>query len=330
MKKLIIGALCLLFLFIAFPAGGAEIPKAKIKSPEVKNALDLLGTPSRDNFEKSHSILIEILKKNPRQVEAHMGLVHLRIKEYTLSPQAGAGGLREAMKHVDAALKINPNLEDAYRKKSLLLFLTGRKEEGRKLLKTALTKWPGSQELHEAYLAYLLNLGKVKEAELFSDLKHSRLKNKGEMLLRLGQIWLQAGYAEQADECYEHSLHVGETPQAWAALGRSFMLKKNYPLAIEFFQKALAMDSRYYVIYNDLAFSYHQVGQPREAIRWMEPYTRAFPEDLAALGNLAGLYEGAGEKVKARLAWMKVRTGTRDPQQARLAEEQLEKLKRQK
>ncbi|MFH1079448.1 MAG: tetratricopeptide repeat protein [Pseudomonadota bacterium] len=259
-----------------------------------------------------------------------MGLVHLRITEYTLSPQVGAGGLREAMKHVDAALKIKPNLEDAYRKKSLLLFLTDRKEEGRKLLKTALTKWPGSQELHEAYLAYLLNLGNVKEAERFSELKGSRVKNKKEMFLRLGQVWLQAGYAEQAVECFEHSLHNGETPQAWAALGRSFMLKKDYPQAIELFQRALAINAKYYAIYNDLAFCYHQVGQPREAIRWMEPYTRAFPDDLTALGNLAGLYEGAGEKVKARLAWMKVKANTRDPQQARLAEEQLEILKGQK
>jgi predicted Zn-dependent protease len=84
------------------------------------------------------------------------------------------------------------------------------------------------------------------------------------------------------------------------------------------------------VIYNDLAFCFFQTGQPREAIRWMEPYTRAFPNDLTALGNLAGLYEGAGENVKARLAWMKVRSNTRDPQQVRLAEERLEKLKGQK
>ena len=60
----------------------------------------------------------------------------------------------------------------------------------------------------------------------------------------------------------------------------------------------------------------------------MELYTRAFPNDLASLGNLAGLYEGVDEKVKARLAWMKVRANTGDPQQARLAGERLEKLER--
>ena len=330
MKNLIIATLCLLFFFTTIPAWEAEIPNANIKSPEVRKALDLLAAPSRENFEKSRLILIEILKKNPRQVEAHMGLVHLRITEYTLFPQTGAGGLGEALKHADAALKVKPELEDAYRKKSLILFLIGRKEEGLKVLQTTLRKWPGSQELHEAYLAYLLNLGKVKEAELFSDLKQSRVKNKREMLIRLGQVWQQAGYAEQSDECYEHSLNIGETPQAWAALGRSFMLKKNYPQAIEFFQKALVIDAKHYVIYNDLAFCYFQVGQPREAIKWIEPYTRAYPDDLGALGNLAGLYEGAGEKVKARLTWMKVRTSTRDPQQARLAGERLEKLKEQK
>jgi tetratricopeptide (TPR) repeat protein len=146
----------------------------------------------------------------------------------------------------------------------------------------------------------------------------------------LGQVWLQAGYAEQADECYEHSLNLGETPQVWGALGRSFMLKKDYQQAIEFFQNAVAIDAKYYAIHTDLAFCYHQVGQPREAIRWMESYTRAYPNDMAAQGNLAGLYEGAGEKVKARLAWMKVKANTRDSQQANLAAEHLEKLKGQK
>jgi tetratricopeptide (TPR) repeat protein len=330
MKNLLTSTLCLLMLFIAGTVWGAGDSYSNIRSPEVKNALGFLGTPSQENFERSRSLLIDILKKNPKDFEAHMGLVYLRIAEYTHSPQTGAGVLQEALKNVDAALKIKPELEDAYRKKSLILFLIGRKEEGLKLLETALRKWPGSQELHEAYLAYLLNLGKVKEAERFSELEGSRVKNKRDLLLRLGQVWLHAGNVEQADECFEHSLHLGETPQAWAALGRSFMLKKDYPQAIEFFQKALVIDSKHYAIYNDLAFSYFQAGQPRQAIQSMEFYTRAFPNDLAALGNLAGLYEGAGEKVKARLAWMKVKASTQDPQQASLAGERLEKLKGQK
>jgi tetratricopeptide (TPR) repeat protein len=315
-----------MMLFTAGAAGPAETAVI-IKSPEVRNAWGLLNPPSPENIGKARTLLDAALKRNPKDVEARMALVDLRIMEYRISPQAGAGGLQDALKHVDAVLKMKPNLEDAHRKKSLLLFLTGKKEEGLKLLKTALKKWPASQQMHEACLAYLLNLGKVKDAEAFSNLKNSRVKNKKEMLIRLGHVWQQAGYPEQAEECYEHSLNLGETPQGWAAVGRSNMLKKDYPLAIEFFQKALAIDSRHYAVYNDLAFCYHQTGQPREAIRWMEPYVQAFPDDLAALGNLAGLYEGVGEKVKARLAWMKIEATTRDPQQARLAEERLEKLK---
>jgi tetratricopeptide (TPR) repeat protein len=326
MKKLFIGVLCVMMLLTAGTAWAAGTA-VEIKSPEVRKALGLLDPPSPENIGKARTLLDAALKKNPKDVEAHMALVDLHIMEYRISPQAGAGGLREALKHVDAVLKINPNREDAYRKKSLLLFLTGKKEEGLKLLKAALKKWPVSQQMHEAYLAYLLNLGKVKEAEVFSSLRNSRVKSKREMLIRLGHVWQQAGYPDQAEECYEHSLHHGETPEAWAAVGRSNMLKKDYPQAIEFFQKALAIDSRYYAVYNDLAFCYHQTGQPREAIRWLESYNQAFPDDLAALGNLAGLYEGVGEKVKARLAWMKIEATTRDPQQARLAEERLEKLK---
>ena len=326
MKALLVKGLCLILLLTGGTAWAA-VTATETKSPEVRKALSLLDRPSPENFEKSRTMLNAVLKKNPRNAEAHLGLAHVRILEYTITPQSGAGGLQEAFKHVNAALKINPNLEDAYLKKSLILFYTGRKEQGRKLLKTGLSKWPVSRRMHEAYLAYLLNMGNVKEAEQFSGLKNSRVKNKRDMLIRLGDLWQKAGYPEQAEECYEHSLNLGETAQGWAAVGRSNLLKKDCPLAIEFFQKALAIDSRHYAAYNDLAYCYHQTGQTREAIRWMEAYAQAFPDDLDALGNLAGLYEGAGEKVKARLVWMKIEATTRDPRQASLAEERLEKLK---
>ena len=327
MKTLFIEALCLMLLFTAGIGWSAGTVVAA-KSPEVRAALGLLNPPSPENIGKARTLLYAALKKNPKDVEAHMALVDLGLTEYRISPQTGTTGLQNTLRHADAALKINRNLEDAHRKKSLLLFLTGKKEEGHKVLKTALKKWPASPQMHEAYLAYLLNLGKVKDADAFSSLKNSRVKNKRDMLIRLGHIWQQAGYAEQAEECYEHSLNLGESAQGWAAVGRSNLLKKDCPLAIEFFQKALAIDAGYYAVYNDLAYCYHQTGQTREAIRLMEAYVQAFPDDLIALGNLAGLYEGTNERVKARLAWMKVKSGSQDPRQARLAEERLDKLKR--
>jgi tetratricopeptide (TPR) repeat protein len=330
MKPIIVKGLWLLLLFIAGITWGTGNSRAQTKSPEVNKALELLVPPSPENFEKSHTRISDILNKNPQDVEAQMGLVYLRLTEYAFSPSLGTGGLLEALKLVDAALKIRPDLEDAYRKKSLVLFSLGRKEEGLSVLESSLRKWPGSLDLQEAYLAYLLSLGKVKEAERFSELQAPQVKNKREALLRLGKVWLQAGYGDQSDDCFGQSLHLGETPQGWAGLGRAVMLKKDYTTAIEFFQRALTLDSKYYEIYADLAFCYFQLGQPREAIRWMEPYCQAFPNDLAALGNLAGLYEGAGDKIRARLAWMKVRANTWDPQQARLAGERLEKLREQK
>ncbi len=326
MKNLFIGVLCVMMLFASKTAWAAGTVVAA-KSPEVRAALGLLNPPTPENIGKTRSLLNAALKKNPKDVEAHMALVDLALTEYRISPQAGTTGLQDALRHADAALKINRNLEDAHRKKSLLLFLTGKKEEGHKGLKAALKKWPASPQMHEAYLAYLLNLGKVREAEAFSSLKNSRVKNRKEMLIRLGHVWQQAGYPDQALECYEHSLHHGETAEAWAGVGRSNLLRKDCTQAVEFFQKALIIDAVHYAVYNDLAFCYHQTGQSREAIRWMEAYTKAFPDDLTALGNLAGLYEGTGEKVKARLAWMKIEATTRDTQQASLAEERLEKLK---
>jgi len=318
----------LAILLVAGAAWGAATLPPEIKSPAVGEAWLLLQAPTREHVEKANTLLNEALQKDPHNVEARMGLVYLGITEYSLNPKGGAGPLREALRHVDAVLNTRPDLVDAYRKKSLVLFLSGRMDEGFALLERALKRWPGSHDLNEAYLAYLLNLGKVEEAMHFSHLENSPAQEKETLFLRLGRVWLQAGYPEQSDHCIEHSLHSRETPQGWAAWGRSFMRRKDYPMAIEFFQRALGIDAKHSAIYNELAFCYHQVGQPREAIRWMESYTRDFPNDLVALGNLAGLYEGVGEKVKARLAWMKVKAKTLDPQQARLAGERLERLKK--
>jgi tetratricopeptide (TPR) repeat protein len=329
-KPKIIKLLPLILLGSVFLLGVVTHISAQTKSPEVNAALNLLNPPSKENFEKASALLTALLKKNPQDVEARMGVVYLRIAEFTYSRSAGTGGLEEALRQIDAVLNARPNLEDGYRKKSLILFLMGKKEEGLKELQGALKKWPQSADLHEAYLAYLLNMGRVQEAERFSLLEGSAVKNKGDLLLRFGQVWLQAGQPDQAVECFEGALNLKETPRAWAGVGQCYVMKKDYALALGFFEKALALDANYYAAYPDLAFCYFQTGRPREAVQWLERYTRAFPNDLTALINLAGVYEGVGEKTKARLTWLKVKAKTRDPQQLRLAGERLEKLQDQK
>lgn len=327
MKKTIAIAVSLLLLFTVAVVWGAGTLPPEIQSRAVRKALELPAAPSREDIENSRSQLIDLLKTNPKDIDAHMGMVHLRIIEHTLAPQAGTKGLEEALKHVNTALQLKPNREDAYRKKSLILLFLGRQEEGLGLLESALKKWPASPDLHEAYAAGLIYQGKIPEAERFCMLENSPVKNKEDLLLRLGEVWLQSGYGEQALECFERALNLKETPQAWAALGRCYKVKKEYRDAIEFFQKALAIDPQYAIIYNDLAYCYFQAGQLRDAVKAMELYTRSYPKDLIALGNLAGLYESAGEKIKARLTWTKVKANTRDPQQAALASQRLEKLK---
>ena len=82
MKTLLVKTLCLV-LFLAGGNAWAAVMAAETKSPEVRKALSLLDRPSPENFEKSRTMLNAVLKKTPGNAEAHLGLAHVRILEYT-------------------------------------------------------------------------------------------------------------------------------------------------------------------------------------------------------------------------------------------------------
>jgi tetratricopeptide (TPR) repeat protein len=317
-----------LVLAMTFPAAGKDTGQSKRPGSEVQSILGILAVPDRDNISKTLGQLREILSRDPKNFEAHLGLVYARLIEQAQFPSKNQEGLREALKHADEAIKLHPDSEDAYWRKSQVLFLLGKKEEGRRVLEGALKRFPQSLAVHEALLLYLIKSGGIREGERLASLAGSKIKDKTAAHIYLGQVWLKAGYPAQADVSFTESLHIQETPEAWAGAAQVAMAGKDWDLALASFQKALNLSPNFYSVYDDLAFCYVQLKRYPEALKWLESYLQAFPDDFTALGNLAGLYEATGDKVKARLAWMKVKTNTRDPQQTRVAAERLEKLRR--
>jgi tetratricopeptide (TPR) repeat protein len=324
-----IGGLFLWIVAAALPAAAQVTIQPAQKGAEVTAILDSLAVPSRETLNSALIRLEEILARDPKNFEAHLGLVYARLIEQARFPSKNQEGLREALKQVNEAIKLNPDSEDAYWRKSQVLFLLGKKEEGRRVLEGSLKRFPQSLALHEALLLYLIKSGRIREGERLAALAGSKIKDKTAAHIYLGQVWLKAGYPAQADVSFTESLHIQETPEAWAGAAQVAMAGKDWDRALAYFQKALNLLPTFYAVYDDLAFCYVQLKRYPEALKWLESYLQAFPDDFTALGNLAGLYEATGDKVKARLAWMKVKAGTRDPQQGRLAAERLEKTRQQ-
>ncbi len=267
-----------------------------LTNENVQTGLKLLEQPDPNNIARAISIFQSALSANPNQKEAHMGIVYARILEYIILPEKDQEGLQDGLKHVDSVLKSNPKHEDAYYKKSQILFFLGKYEEGIQNLKSALKHLPESEILHEAMLVYLINTGRIEEAIQFSRLSDSEVKDIAGLHIRLGNAWLLAGLPQQARGNFLRSNAILESPQAWEGITRSFIAEGNFAGAIE----------------------------------WLVPYTEAFPEDLNALENLAIMYEKTGENIKARLTWMKLRAKSDNQEKKRLAAEHIESLSQKK
>jgi len=322
----------LVFLIASAVLTGWALPancKTSIGKQEGNAALGykLLERPNADNISKALRIFKKVLVKNPRSIPAHMGIVYALLYQYALADRKNEGMLLEGLTHVNIVLGYNPKIADAYKKKSYLLFYLERKNEAVSTLRLGMARISKSRELFKAYLTLLIKLGQIQEAKKTCAFKKSRFRNPASLHLNLGRIWLAAGYAKQARECFSRSISEHETPEAWAAIAGSFIREKNWQKAIWFFEWALNVDPNFFDVYYDLAACHKHMGNIKKAITWLAPYTEAFPDDIRALMELALLYEENGKNTRARLVWMKVKTKSKNKRDKMIASKRIEKLR---
>lgn len=148
------------YIFIASPTVAKE-PSSSLQ--DVQAGMKLLENPDQENISQAISIFKKVLAKNPNQEEANMGIVYARLIEFIASQEKDPKRLQDGLKHAEAVLKHNPKHEDAYYKKSQILFFMGKPEEGLQNLKDGLKQLPKSETLHKAMLTYLANIAMMYE-----------------------------------------------------------------------------------------------------------------------------------------------------------------------
>jgi len=329
MKKT--GKILLVFLAVSAVLTGGWVYRGNATTGNLKGdaaiGYKLLENPDKGNVLKALKIFKKILVKKPQSISAHMGIAYALLYQYTLSGKKNKGVLLQGLTHVNTVLSYNPKFADAYKKKSYFLYYLGRKKEAAATLRFGMARIPESRELSKAYLALLIKLGQLQEAQKVCALKSSRFKNLPKLYMEFGKVWLDAGYTKQARECFTRSISGRETPEAWAAIADSFVMEKNWQKAILFFKWALNVNPDFYDVYYDIAACYKHKGNIKKAIVWMSGYSAAFPDDIRALMELALLYEETGENTRARLTWMKVKIKARNQQEKRVASKRIEKLR---
>ena len=125
--------------------------------------MKLLENPDQENISQALSIFKKVLAKNTNQEEANMGIVYARLIEFIASQEKYPKRLQDGLKHAEVVLKHNKKNEDAYYKKSQILFFMGKPEEGLQNLKDGLKQLPKSETLHKAMLTYLANMAMMYE-----------------------------------------------------------------------------------------------------------------------------------------------------------------------
>ncbi len=148
------------YIFIVSPTVAKE-PSSSLQ--DVQAGMKLLENPEPKNVSEAIAIFKRILEKNSHDENANMGIVYARLVEFITSSNKNPQGLQDGLKHVDSVLISNPKHEDAYYKKSQILFFMGKPEEGLQNLKDGLKQLPKSETLHKAMLTYLANMAMMYE-----------------------------------------------------------------------------------------------------------------------------------------------------------------------
>ena len=147
----------------------------------------------------------------------------------------------------------------------------------------------------------------------------------------LGATYLELGQYDDAIREFELVLkdYLYLTPfYALNNLGRAYYKKGDWPRAIEYYKKALAMKPDFGLAYYNLGMVYKDNKQTEEAIAAMHSAVTYAPAFLDAHFQLALLYFDAGKRDQAKKAFEEVVRVAPRSESARLAQQYLDLLKK--
>ena len=122
---------------------------------------------------------------------------------------------------------------------------------------------------------------------------------------RLGQAYQSLGEINQAKQAAREALALDpRRPVAVRLLASIAMDERDYPVALEFLNKMLVMRSNDAWARVETGVAYAQMGQPQQALGYLEPLLAAgYPDERGALhGMLAGVLRKLGREQEAQAA----------------------------
>lgn len=168
-------------------------------------------------------------------------------------------------------------------------------------------------------LAYSLlkNAQEIRALEICQSILEERAKTNDPayagVLSRIGTILIEANRIDQAKKVLSDSVAVDDSnPEAWNNLGVVYDRKKDYPKALEAYERAVRLDPGFASAFNNLGTLYLRVALEREDPDMLPKAIASFDQAIRNDPSLASAYHGrasafkfSGRSGDAILDWQK-------------------------
>ena len=216
------------------------------------------------------------------------------------------GQFAEAEQYYKKAIRFQPTEADVYQAYGVLLVEEGKPEEAIALYRGALGrgKMGMAYLLHEGLGSVLLRLGRVDEA--IEELKIAvKQRVNSEALGHLGLAMASKGEMEKAIEYYKKAIRIDtNNAEAHFNLGNAYLAQKKTAQAIVEYRAAIKARPNYTMAYSNLAVASVRIGRLDEAIDNFRRVVELEPNNPDGCFNLAsaladkGLVDEAVEKFR--------------------------------
>ncbi len=268
-----------------------------------------------------------IIQKDPGFTQAFVGAADALLVKYEFSKKRKKKWMQQALEYLNTAIDRSPDTAKYYFKRAIVLLNLGQKAGAESDLKKATALKAGFLEAQVLYLQYLLSADRKAEARRLADAWLKEYGSDPAPLKYFGDLFFKDGAYEDALLYYRQVVQrVSKAPNTKAAMGEAYWKLGETQKAVVAFNTALEQNPKLYRVHFNLGTCLGEAGDIKGAIAHFLRYLQKFPDDAAALNNLALLYERNGQKAQARLTWMRLKGKTREKVYLQRAEAHLFRL----
>jgi len=268
-----------------------------------------------EGLDRSVELYQQAVALDPKFAEAYAGIADSNVVLFNFSIRPASETITKAREAVDTALRLDPNLSDAYTSRSLVQFLIDRNwPEAEKSLQRAIDLNPNNAEAIARYGYFLINVGRFDEALDKLGTAHELNPLSPIVSTNIGLAHLCAKrYGQAIDQLEKTAAENPKFPLPYWLLGTAYEADGYPDKGFENELKALEIEGESKLA-NDLRKIRDTDGIDAANQRWLDENikTREFGNKKASALVIASQAASVGDR-ELTLAWLEKAEQEGDP-----------------